>query len=55
MTKKQITLGKVLSFYFSKKLLSELTDAEKTYITDIFDSYMKGKWGSFRITVERIT
>jgi hypothetical protein len=34
--------------------MSELTEHEKQYITHILDSYMKGTYGNFKITVERI-
>lgn len=54
MTKKEIKLNKVLTFYYSKRLLSTMTDAEKQYITNLLNSTMDGTFGNFRITVERI-
>jgi len=53
--KKEIKLEKFLTFYFSKKLTSSMSETERQYISNIMDSSFQGTWGNFRITVERIS
>jgi len=52
--KQEIRLEKFLTFYFSKKFTSSMTETDKQYISNIMNSRFEGTWGNFRITVERI-